>query len=80
MELNQKKKQLQQQLLSYYRNDKEKVKKVVEGCKLIGIPLNEEEIIDGIIKNPEAFTTIIGLVDFGVIPKLVETVKIIKRK
>ena len=77
--MEQKKKQLIQQLLNYFEGDKTRVKRLGDGCKAIGFSLSEEKNIDAVIANPEAFTTIISYSDLGILGKLTDVLEVLKK-
>jgi len=78
--MEEKKKRLVSQLLAHFNNDKLRVKRVGDACKLLGFSLSEEQNLDAIAEHPEAFATIISMADLGIIGKLEEVLNILKRK
>jgi len=80
MQIEEKKKQFKQQLLSHYNNDVKRVKRLVKGCKDIGLPLGEEKTLDAIAEHPEAFFTLMTFSDFGVLEKIGESLTILKEE
>ena len=79
MTIEQKQKQLVQQLKSHYNNDINRVKKLSKGCKGLGFDLKVEAHIDAIAKHPEAFFTLMTFSDFGIIEKIMEVLEILKK-
>lgn len=77
--MEEKKKELVRQLLNYFGQDKSRVKKLGEGCKAIGFPLNVEENIDSLTEHPEAFSLLITYSDLGLLGKLEEVLNTLKK-
>jgi len=72
------KKQVQEQLLRFFNNDKERLKRFAKSCKELGFPIGEN--IKAIQKYPEHFSLLITYSDLGVLSKLTDSLEILKQK
>jgi len=69
---------LQQQLLTFFSNDKSRLKSFAQNCELIGFKLRDN--IDAIVEFPEHFSLLISYEDLGILPKLAGSLNILKGK
>lgn len=72
------KQDLQKQLLRFFEDDKERLKKLATSCKILGFPIGEN--IESIQKNPEHFSLLITYSDLGILDKLTNSLEILKGK
>ena len=77
--MEEKKKQLVQQLLRHYGNDAIQVKRLGLDCKAIGFDLGIEKNIDAIADKPEWFLLIITYSDLGILTKLRDVLEQLKQ-
>ena len=78
MDASTKKNLLVNQLMNYFEQDSARLVKLGESLRMLGIDSNDGATLDRIAANPAHFTQIITYTDLGLLPKLKESVDVIK--
>jgi hypothetical protein len=65
--ISDKKKEFGQALLHYFNGNPTKVKRFTNQLRILGLDLDNEQVLDGISQRSEAVIVLLGLSNFGVL-------------
>ena len=78
MDASAKKQMLISQLMQYFDQDTARLVTLGDSMRMLGLDTNDELTLDRIAAHPEHFAQIITYTDLGLLPKLKESVDVLK--
>jgi len=78
MDAQVKRQRLIDQLLIYFNQDMNRLVRLGNGLRMLGIDTSNEVHLDRIAQNPEHFMLIITYSDLGILDKMTDSVNILK--